>query len=175
MISKRFRTKNVPNEEGNLLIWYVGCFFVLMGIFGVAVDTSFNTYSRNTLQNSLDSAVVAAASKTNSTANGSIVINKEQAVKTIEALYDQNRKSVPDAVCASNTVYNITPKKTGEKYMGNGNCWVMTNFKINASAGTISASVREYKPNYFLRMLGLPTQEFRLTSTARLTHTVDTE
>lgn len=175
MIAKNLKNKTVPNEEGNLLIWYVACFFVLMGIFGVAVDTSFNTYARNTLQNSLDSSVVAAASKTNSTANGSIVINEEQAIKTIEALYDQNRKSVPDAVCASNTDYKITPKKTGEKYKGNGNCWVMTDFKINSSKGTISASVREYKPNYFLRMLGLPTQEFRLTATARLTHTVDIE
>lgn len=162
-----------PKEDGNLLIWYVACFFVLMGVFGVAVDTSFNTYARNTLQNSLDSAVVAAASKTTPTTDGRIIINKQQALNTIESLYDQNRKSVPDAICNSSTKYKVTHPRSGESYMGNGNCWVMTSFRVNESAGTISVSVREYKPNYFLKMLGLQQQEFRLNSTARLTHTLE--
>lgn len=163
------------NEDGNLLIWYVCAFFVLMGVFGIAVDMSFNTYSRNTLQNSLDSAVVAAASKTQSTAGGRVVINKAEAKNTIAGLYTQNRKSVPDAVCLSKTKYKVTKRQAGEQYMDAEKCWVMTDFKVNTAQGTITASVREYKPNYFMRMIGVPTQEMRLTSTARLTHTYEQE
>lgn len=162
------------NEQGNLYLWYAVALALMMGIFGLAVDFSFNTYARNTLQNSLDSAVVAAASETKTAENGRINIDKNRALNTIETLYDQNRENVPDAVCSRQVSYdNIDDLKGGETRAGAQSCWIISDFRINNNAGTMTISVREYKPNYFLKMIGLPYQEIQLTSTARLTSNLE--
>lgn len=166
--------KKRRNEDGSLYIWYLVGFSLMMGLVGLSVDIGFNTYSRSTLQNSLDTAVVAAASKTTTTSNGSINFDTQAARNTIVSLHSKNRQNVGGIYCASNvSLDGINNLKSGEQFAGSGNCWILTNFSVNQSEGTITASIREYKPNYFIKMMGIDYQEFQLTSTARLTSNLE--
>lgn len=162
------------NEDGNLFLWYLAAFGVMIGIFGLAVDTSFNVYSRNSLQNALDSAVVAAASQVQTHTNGDIGIDYDRAYDTMTSVYDQNRDNVPGMVCSrTTTAKGINKLRSGENFAGKSRCWILTDLTVDASKGTISAKVREYKPNYFLKMIGITYQEFQLRSTAHLTHNLE--
>lgn len=160
--------KKRRNENGSLYIWYLVGFSLMMGLVGLSVDIGFNTYARNTLQNSLDTAVVAAASKTTTTSNGNINFDSTAAKNTIINLHSKNRQNVGGIYCASQ-IEGLNSLKAGESFAGSGRCWILTEFRINQSRGTITASIREYKPNYFIKMMGIDHQEFQLTSTARLT------
>lgn len=164
------RAMKKRNEDGNLFLWYVVAFGLMMGIFGLSVDFGFSTYARNSLQNSLDSAAVAGAAEVQTIGSGGIIIHEQRALATIEELYDKNRSNVPDAVCSRQINYDgMNRLRSGERRGGTDSCWIISDYDVDNRNGTLTVSVREYKPTYFIKMIGIPYQEIQLTATARLT------
>lgn len=148
------------NEASNSFAMFIVMLPMLIGAFGIGVDTARNVYIRSSLQNALDMGTVAGAAVTRINANSRVVIDGANAVETVEIVYAANRRSVA-LVCIGDRT--IIPQGGGAK------CWRTVNVAVQPNY--IRYVARERSKNAFLPIVGVETQRYTVRSTARLRQT----
>lgn len=142
-------------ESGNTFVLYVMMFGIMAMFLGFAIDSGMGFYTKNGMQSALDSAVVAATAETDTNSNGKKVINKERATKTAINAFNDAKVNYPNLVTCN--------------HLGACEKFSEIAVKTDPSRGqyfTMTATI--YSKNVFLHMMGLPVQEYRLKSDARL-------
>lgn len=179
------------SEKGaSTLIMFVVLMPLFIMVFGYGVDTAIATYTKNTLQDSLDSATQSALSMSVNpplgTTNGGVsVLTPAQTMKYVNDLYDMNRKGkVPQLLtCYKNAGkpaeagYNtVTPASSSINRNPSGKCYQITSPKIttgdkNNRTKTLTVTVIEYSRNSFLATFfpNLQYQKYVITSKATIT------
>lgn len=148
------------NEQGNSFVMYVMMMLVLLGVFGLAVDTAFNVYTRNAIQSALDTATRAAVQQTG-IQNGRVVVNPQRAATSVLKTYTKNR---PGSGTSGGAML-VCQKTSG------GECFQVTKYTVGTDPKTgqqyLEIGVREKRNNLFLNMVGVDQQTFEVTSRAR--------
>lgn len=148
------------NEQGNSFVVYVMMMLLMLGIFGLAVDTAINVYTRNAIQSALDTATRTAVQQTN-IQNGRVVVNPVKAQTTAMQTYTKNRPGSGTSGGAMLVCQNVAA----------GQCFQVTRYSVGTDPKTgqqfIEFSVREKRNNLFLNMIGVDQQLFEVTSRAR--------
>jgi Flp pilus assembly protein TadG len=150
------------DERGNTLAMFIMLLPLILGAFGMGVDTARNVYIRTSLQNALDMATVGAAAVTTVAPNGHVVIDAAGARRTVEQMYALNRGQKPSVSCSG----------PGTPVPGAGvpRCW-QASAPPQVTATRVSYEIREQSRNSFLGLLGAPTQTYTLRSTAVINQT----
>lgn len=145
------------SESGNAFAVFIVMLPMLLAAFGMGVDVARNTYIRMSLQNDLDMAVVGGAAVTQTNSNGKLVISTSGAQAAVRETYRLNRLN------STNLDFCLT---------GNTNrCWQETAGApaVTQNGTRITYSIRERSRNTaFLAFVGVPFQDYRLTSSAVL-------
>lgn len=140
-------------ENGNTFIMYILLLPLLMGFFGYAVDSGMSYYTRTGMQNALDSAAVAGATKVNYNSSGTYVIDVERAKAQAIKAMKVSLKQYPNLKCKEYDCYDI--KAT----------------IINGGAGrgnVLRLTVQEKSKTMFLHIIGISEQQYNLKSEARI-------
>lgn len=175
--------KRKTNERGNSsLVWYIILTPMMLVLLGYGIDTATATYTKNTLQQSLNQATQAAVSMAanpgyddNTGADVSVVTPQaEKAVlDTFLKVYDQNRSGqLNNLVCqpATNAIAGV-----GEVIVPASKCGYtivklnITGSGTNNRAKFLEVQVIEFSKNPFLGMIGIPTQKYDISSRAAIT------
>lgn len=178
---KRFKNSN---EEGNSsLVWYILLTPLMVLLLGYGIDTSLATMTKNTLQQALDQSTQSAVSLAanpgtdgNTTNNVSVITPQveQKIIDTFNNVYDANRVGQLTNLICQNSETAVTAS-AGTVFVPNSGCgWSQVKLEI-VSGGTgnrekyLEAQVVEISKNPFLAMIGLPTQEYTLSSKATIT------
>lgn len=175
--------KRKSSEEGNSsLVWYVLLAPLMVLLLGYGIDTAIATYTKNTLQQSLDQATQAAVSMAanpgydDNTGNDVSVITpkaKEAVLTTFLKVYDKNRMGqLSNLVCQT---ARSPIASEGSLYIPESGCGYtivklnITGSGTNTRAKYLEVEVVESSKNSFLGMIGLRTQDYVLSSRAAIT------
>jgi Flp pilus assembly protein TadG len=162
MIRPSRRAPRPPDERGNTLAMFIVLLPIILGAFGMGVDTARNVYIRMSLQNALDMATVSGAAVTTISPSGQVVIDPAGARRTVEQMYALNRGQKPAVSCSG--------PGTPVPGAGVARCW-QASHPPKVTAGQVSYEIREQSRNAFLGLLGAPTQTYTLRSTAVINQT----
>ena len=124
---------------------------LILGSFGIGLDTARNFYIRTTLQNDLDLAVVAGAAVTSYNTVGDVVIDGNRALREVETIYAINRADGPGLSCIGD----------GAGVAGTDGlrrCWATERQVVHPSGQRITYVLTERSRNAFLPVLG---EQFR--------------
>lgn len=145
--------KRSDKENGNSFLMYIFLLPILMGFFGLAVDSGISYYTRTGMQNALDSAAIAGAAQVNYNGSGSFAINRDRAkVQAITAM-KVSLKQYPNLNCKDYNCYDI--KAT----------------IVNGGVGrgeVLRLTVTERSKTQFLHIIGQHEQVYNLKSEARI-------
>lgn len=147
---------------------------MIVATFGLGFDVARNTYIRMSLQNDLDSAVVGAAGVTWTIPDsygpdlaGKVIIGGS-AKEAAQSAYAYNRTNSPGLSCIGSGSVSI-PGGSVPK------CWVdevgplIFNICVYPEGDCeIRWTVRERSTNQFVHVIGIPFQDYKLTSKAVL-------
>lgn len=146
------------NEQGNSFVLYVMLMLLMLGIFGLAVDTAINVYTRNAIQSALDTATRTAAQQTN-ISNGRVVIDQTRARQVAEDIYRKNR---PGTGTSGGAMLVCQP---------GAQCFRVTGFSVGVDPITgqryVEMRVSEKRNNLFMSYIGVKQQTFQVVSRAR--------
>lgn len=171
------------NERGNSsLVWYILLAPLMVVLMGYGIDTSIDTYTKNTLQQSLDQATQAAVSMAanpgydDNTGNDVSVITpqaKQAVLDTFLRVYDENRTGqLSNLICQTQRSASVSE---GNLYIPQSGCGYtivklnITGSGTNTRAKYLEVEVAETSKNSFLHMIGIPTQDYVLSSRAAIT------
>lgn len=150
------------NEQGNSFVMYVMMMLLMLGIFGLAVDTALNVYTRNAIQGAMDVATRTAVQQIN-VVNGRVTVNADAARTVAEQTYAKNRPASGTSGGAMLVCQNSS----------SGRCFQVTEFQVGTDPRTgqqyVEFSVRERRNNLFLNLINVDQQVFEVTSRARFT------
>jgi Putative Flp pilus-assembly TadE/G-like len=151
------------NEKGQATFIIILLMFPLMlGFFGLAVDTARGTYLRQSVQNNLDSALASSASQV--LLNGRI--DAQASRKIAVELYSDNRRSNEGSFRCAKT----SDLKVGEVLAGKYSCkWILSSFSLSPDGKTVRMTVRENTPNAFLQIVGIKEFNLKASASAKLT------
>ena len=175
--------KRRSNERGNSsLVWYILLAPLMVVLMGYGIDTSIDTYTKNTLQQSLDQATQAAVSMAanpgydDNTGNDvSVITPKAEAavLDTFLTVYDANRTGqLSNLICQTS---RSPLSSEGTLYIPKSGCGYtivklnITGSGTNTRAKYLEVEVIETSKNSFLHMIGIPTQDYILSSRAAIT------
>lgn len=183
--------KSRKTEQGaSTLILYLLLMPLFIMVFGYGVDTAIATYTKNTLQDSLDAATLSAVALSTNPAsgstNGEVSIRPESlTVTTVKDLYDINRSGKVPALLQCYTKINkpvepgyttITPSANSMNTNPSKKCYQMSAPKITYSGvgnrtKNLEVTVIEYSRNPFLAVIfpELQYQQYVITSRATIT------
>lgn len=151
----------LDKENGNSFIMYILLLPVLMGFFGLAVDSGISYYTRTGMQNALDSAAIAGAAGNTVDggrgvvydSHGNYIINVDKArLQAVEAM-KTSLQQYPNLNCRDYDCYDITATVT------------------NGGAGrgsVLRLEVQERSKTLFLHIIGQKEQVYTLKSEARI-------
>lgn len=176
--------KRKSNEQGNSsLVWYLLLTPLMVLLLGYGIDTATATYTKNTLQQSLNQATQAAVSMAanpgyeDNTGDDVSVITPEAKQKVLDTflqVYDENRTGQLNNLVCQTARSSATSE--GSLYIPSKSGCGYTIVKLNITgSGTntrakyLEVEVVETSKNSFLRMIGLPTQNYILSSRAAIT------
>lgn len=142
---------------------------MIVGTFGIGFDVARNTYIRMSLQNDLDSAVVGAAAVTGTDPDTGKLFIAGDAVGAARTAYAYNRTNSPGLSCIGSGSIPIPGGAVAK-------CWVDASgpniYNPCVSSLTekcrIQWTVRERSANQFVKVLGIPVQNYELESEAVL-------
>ncbi len=120
---------------------------LILGSFGIGLDTARNFYIRTSLQNDLDLAVVAGAAVTSYNNAGDVVIDGNRALREVERIYALNRGDGPGLSCTGD----------GAGVAGTDGlrrCWTTERQVVHPSGQRITYVIAERSRNAFLPVLG---------------------
>lgn len=147
------------DEASNSFAMFVVMLPMILGAFGIGVDMSRNLYIRTSIQNHLDMATVAGAATGTPTSTG-IKITKEYAIREVERVYAVNREGGPAMSCIGSQA--VVPG-TG----GLHRCWKQpVGSKVTTTQ--VTYTVAERSRNAFLSVIGIPVQNYQVTSAAKV-------
>ena len=132
---------------------------VIIGFFGLAVDTSRARYAQQEAQNNTQSAAVAAATQL-SGISGLIdpVAAKDVAIQQ----YTNNRVNYGKNLrCA--TLADLEP---GESLQGGACPWILVSFTVSADMKSVAMSTREFTPNAWISVAGFKEYTIRVDAGA---------
>lgn len=155
----RDRPRKPRDERSNSFAMFVVLLPVIIGAFGLGVDTARNVYIRISLQNSLDMATVSGAAVTFVNGDGDVEIDQSEALATIRQVYALNRSQGPGLAC----IGPRTPVSGTDLVQ----CWKSWNPAV-VNRANLTYSVHEQSTNAFLQIVGVRTQDYHLESDARL-------
>jgi Flp pilus assembly protein TadG len=144
----------LDRENGNSFIMYILLLPVLMGFFGYAVDSGISYYTRTGMQNALDSAAIAGATKVNYNGAGNFVIDAERAKAQAIASMKVSMKQYPNVECSSGSCYNNIKATIVSGGSGRGSVLRLT--------------VQQKSKTLFLHIIGIKEQPYNLKSEARI-------
>jgi Flp pilus assembly protein TadG len=173
------------NEKGNMLVWYVFMFPVFLGAVGLAVDVANVAAVRTSLQVSLDAATQGTVALSKNQATGkprftSTALAQAEAIQ----LYDANRsgmskaglykEGIPFLLCQTSKSGSGTLINPSSSHCG----FTLTSFKYSGTGGLknggyITMTVQEKADTIFMQFLGFDDLTYTITSTARLTNSLD--
>lgn len=143
------------SENGNTFVMYTMLFGLMALVFGLAIDAGMGFYTKNGLQASLDAATVSAvSSQTQYNAKGKKVINAGGAREHAVARFNESKKNYPNLITCNEKKKCSTISGTVKTAPGRGQY--------------LSMKATVYSKNVFLHMAGMPTQQYNLTSDARI-------
>lgn len=134
-------------EDGNSFLLYIFLMPVLCGAIGLGIDTSLGQYVNAGIQASADSAVVAAAQKTQYSGNNRI-INGTAAATTARDFYKTARLNYPAVTASSPTIRAEIVNTRGDRIL--------------------RLTVAEKSPTVFMHILGVTELNHNIISEARL-------
>jgi len=174
-----FEKKFGNSEKGNTFVFVLILFPLLMACFGLAIDTAAATLTTTTLQSAADAATQSVLSQSkNSFSNNKPGLSADSALSEFVKYYDANRKG---GYSGSTTPSNNSPfllctgSSAGGKSVHSGCGFQITSFKYNtdspidAIGSNISVTVREKSQTLFIRIIGVDTLDYQISSKARLT------
>lgn len=157
------KLRAVRNETGSgTFITILMLVPLLCGLVGVAMDYSYATYMRNSLQASLDNATAGAASSLARVDNGNTAYfsgGPADVTKAIKSSYDADRTN--------------HPALKNEEYTLEGSLAAREVFRGRAATPVVEAIAHESTDTFFLHYFGINSFEYDIKSEARLGFDVD--
>jgi len=176
-INKRKETRG----HGNTLILYIMWMPLLIGVFGVAVDSAVAVYTQSTLQSGLDTATQSALSRAvNPGTNVNKTLKPNLTLKaardyTIE-FYDANRANGknPFVKCQNSLTKLQGPGAVYTDYKlvtpASGCAWTEGTFRMKTDGTNVevTANIVETSQTLFLKLIGIDQFTYNVTSSARV-------
>lgn len=157
------------SERGNMFFFMFGMIMVMILVVGLAIDTAGTVSARQSTQNSLTSATVAAASQLNNQG----LIDSNRARDVAYELYGKNRLNAPMLRCATAA---DASRVGGTLRKVDGCGFVVTHFSVTSSGqrGTAAVTMGTYEcsPNTFLAV-AIDEQCFHIASTGRIANSLE--
>lgn len=151
------------DESSNSFALLIMLLPLILGAFGIGVDTARNTYIRISLQNDLDLATVGGAAVTTYDTSNNLVIDENAALIEVARIYAQNRSVGPGLSCIGDQqrVPGTNPAIP--------RCWRgLDPNGVTPNGLRLNYSVSERSRNAFLPVLGITWQDYSLRSSAVL-------
>lgn len=135
-------------EDGNATFITVFLLMpVIIGFFGLAVDTARARYAQQEAQDNVQTAAVAAATQLSGISG---LIDFDSAKSIAIQQYTNNRVNYGKNLrCATMT------DLTGTDTLEGGACpWILVSFSVSADMKSVYMAVREYTPNAWISVAG---------------------
>jgi uncharacterized membrane protein len=135
-------------EDGNATFITVFLLMpVIIGFFGLAVDTARARYAQQETQDNVQTAAVAAATQLSGISG---LIDFDNAKSIAIQQYTNNRVNYGKNLrCATTT------DLTGTDTLEGGACpWILVSFSVSADMKSVYMAVREYTPNAWISVAG---------------------
>ena len=178
------KERKSKRESGSTLVLYIMWMPLLIGVFGVGVDSAIGAYTQSTLQSSLDTATQSALSRAvNPGTNGNTTfkpkLTTEAARNYTISFYDTNRSGGENPFLQCQTSI-MTPSEDAEityrdfKFVSppSGCGYTEGTFRMTTSGNKVelTTNVLETSSTVFLHAIGVPELKYNITSSARVTH-----